>query len=277
MKIATMTDRHQHTSPRSPAEIWIDVPRRNPRAECRLFCVPYAGGTGLVYRPWLKALPDFIEVLPLQLPGRGSRIKEPLMNNLLEIAERMVNELAPLFLEKPFALFGHSLGAAICFEIARKLRAGYGVSPFLLMASGRQAPHLIEREEATYQLEDNEFLERVKRLNGMPREVVESQELMELLMPMLRADFQAVETYKYRPGPPLGCPIVAFGGRQDPEVSQEDIEAWGQYTTSNFGFQMYDGGHFFLREQEAELLRDIKRELVRCWQFFSGGPHPARL
>lgn len=270
-----MTERHHHTSQRGPADVWIDAPRRNPKAVCRLFCVPYAGGTGLVYRPWLKALPDFIEVLPLQLPGRGARIKEPLMNNLLEIAARMVNELAPLFLEKPCALFGHSLGATICFEIARKLRAAYGVSPFLLMVSGRQAPHLRDRDGPSYHLDDAAFIERVQRLNGMPKEVMESQELMDLLVPMLRADFQAVEAYEYRPGPPLECPIVAFGGRQDADITQEDIAAWGQYTTSNFGFQMYAGGHFFLREQEAELLRDVKRELVRCWQFYAGGRHPA--
>jgi medium-chain acyl-[acyl-carrier-protein] hydrolase len=241
---------------------WIDTNRRNPGAQCRLFCLPYAGGSAMIYRDWHSSLPEFVEVLPLQLPGRGRRIKETPLRNIGEIARLMVEDLLPVFREKPFALFGHSMGATISYEVALRLRYVHKLRPMALIASGRQAPHVIDRDPPSSSLPHDEFIARLHRLNGTRKEVLESAELMEFMIPLLRADFEAIETYVYRPGPKLDCPIAAFGGVQDPDILEPDVEEWSQHTSGEFRMKMFAGGHFFLHEQQAELLSEVAREMV---------------
>jgi medium-chain acyl-[acyl-carrier-protein] hydrolase len=241
----------------------MEVPRPKPRAQCRLFCLPYAGGSSVIYRPWQTAAPDFLEVVPLQLPGRGRRLKEPPLRNLLEIVDLITGDLLAMFREKPFAFFGHSMGAVISYEIVRKLRREHGLRPLALMVSGRQAPHLPDRDPATYQLPYDEFVRELHRLNGTPREILECAELMELMVPLLRADFEAIQTYEYQPEPPLDCPLHAFGGSEDADITPADIEAWGQHTSHEFTFKIFAGDHFFLQSQQEALLHDLVLELLR--------------
>lgn len=254
----------QRPSTLSKIDLWIESPRRNPRAECRLYCLPYAGGSGAIFRTWQKSLPETIEVVPLHLPGRGRRMKEPPLRNLMQMARTVVDDLLPVFRQKPFAFYGHSMGATISYEVARILRDERGPQPLALIVTGRQAPHLPDTFEPTYQLPQEEFVAQLRRLNGTPQAILDSAELMELMIPVLRSDFEAIETYVYQPAPPLDCPIFAFGGDQDADIKKEDIEAWGQHTKGEFKAKMFSGDHFFLHPQEQALLSEVGRELERC-------------
>jgi len=242
---------------------WIETSQWRPQAHCRLFCLPYAGGSALIFRDWHRSLPEFVEVLPLQLPGKGRRFQEPPLRSIGEIAGLLAEDLLPLFREKPFAFFGHSMGAIIGYELARRLRGQHGLRPLTLMASGRMAPHVLDREPPMFNLPHDEFIAKLRRLNGTPHEVLECAELMEVMAPLLRADLEAIETYVYQPGLRLDCPILAFGGDHDPDVSQSDIEAWGHHTSAEFRMKMFAGDHFFLHPQQEELLKDLTGELLR--------------
>ena len=153
------------------------------------------------------------------------------------------------------------MGALIAFELAHKLRDEYGIVPAHLFVSGRHAPQLPETDPITYNLEEAEFIEELRRLNGTPREILENPELMHLMLPLLRADFEVVETYVYWPGPALDCPITAFGGLQDQEVSRKEVEAWREQSIASFSLRMLPGGHFFLHTARQLLLQMLSQEL----------------
>jgi medium-chain acyl-[acyl-carrier-protein] hydrolase len=232
-----------------------------PEAALRLFCFPYAGGRDLIFRGWQDGLPRTVEVCPVELPGRGRRLRERPLTQLTALVEATAEGLLPL-LDKPFAFFGHSMGAMISFELARLLRKEHGVMPVHLFLSGRRAPHVPDTDPPTYDLPEAEFLKELRRLNGTPQEVFENAELIELMMPLLRADFEVVETYRYVSGPPLDCPITAFGGLQDVEVSREYLDGWRNYTTAAFTLRMMQGDHFFLNMAQCSLLQILAQELA---------------
>jgi medium-chain acyl-[acyl-carrier-protein] hydrolase len=185
--------------------------------------------------------------------------------------ERLVTEMSPLIqvlalalsslLDKPFAIFGHSLGALIGFELARQLRRQYGVNPVRLFVSAGRAPQVPRRDSPIHTLPAKEFLAEVRRLNGIPTELLEHEELMEIVLPLLRADFALYETYEYSAEPPLNCPISTFGGLQDSKVSRRDLEAWRDETTASFSLRMLPGDHFFLNAARPLLLQMISQEL----------------
>lgn len=241
---------------------WFTSQRLNPLARLRLFCFPYAGGGAPIYRLWPQSLPSEIEVCVGQLPGRGTRLREQPFTSLDALVEAAAEAIAPL-LDKPFALFGHSMGAMISFELARKLREQGRPQPVHLFVSGRRAPQLPNRDTMSYNLPEAELGQELLRLNGTPREVLEHPELMELMLPLLRADFSVVETYVYRPGVPLDCPLTAFGGLRDAEVSREQLEAWREQTTGEFTLRMLPGDHFFLNDPQSQalLLRALAKDL----------------
>jgi medium-chain acyl-[acyl-carrier-protein] hydrolase len=243
-----------------PPSGWLGRPAPNPEAALRLFCFPYAGGTSLIYRAWPKLLPRAIEVCAVQLPGRGERLSEPAYTNIADLVRALADALL-LRLDKPFALFGHSMGALISFELARELRRRAAPPPLHLFVSGRRAPQIERSRPPTYDLPDEEFLLDLRRLNGTPLEVLEHPELMRLLLPLLRADFAVCQTYVYSPEPPLDCPITAFGGLHDGGVPREHVEAWREQTAAAFSVRMLPGDHFFLRTQQHPLLDILSRRL----------------
>jgi medium-chain acyl-[acyl-carrier-protein] hydrolase len=244
----------------STANRWLILPKPNPAAAMRLFCFPYAGGSPLIFCKWPQALPENIEVCPVQLPGRGMRLSEPPFTKLENLLESLVPALRP-FLDKPFAFLGHSMGGLISFELARALRLSSGLEPAGLFIAGRQAPPLQDRTAARYDLPEPEFLKQLRNLNGTPPEILEQPELMRLLVPLLRADFEVCQTYVYEPGPALNCPISIFGGLEDGEVSQEELEGWRPYTTGAFSLRMLPGDHFFIHTCQSQFLEMISAEL----------------
>jgi len=161
----------------------------------------------------------------------------------------------------PFAFFGHSMGSLISFELARRLRRERQQEPIHLFVSGRSAPQLPDEEPPAHNLPEPEFLEELRRLNGTPKEALAYPELMQILIPILRADFSVCETYIYTEEPPLACPISAFGGTQDSDVSREDMEAWRRQTRASFTLRMFSGDHFFLHSAEEQLLTILAEEI----------------
>ena len=243
------------------AKSCVIYPKPNPQSRMRLFCFPYAGSTAAVFRSWAQSLPAEIELCAVQYPGRGSRLAEPLGEAVVEVMNEIYPDLQP-FLTKPFAFFGHSMGALISYEFARRLQREQQQGPFQLFVSGCSAPHVRMFDEITYNLPEPEFLAELRRLQGTPEEVLDNAELMQLMMPIIRADFKASQTYTYDPGPPLECPIRAFGGLKDEMVPREEVEAWSEHTAGSFRAQMLPGDHFFLNTSQSLLTRIIAQELI---------------
>jgi medium-chain acyl-[acyl-carrier-protein] hydrolase len=241
---------------------WISRPKPQPQSRLRLFCFPYAGGGAQIFRSWPDKLPEAVEVCAIQLPGRGPRMMDKPFKRMPALVSALTDQLLPLF-DKPFALFGHSMGALISFEVARRLQSKHAVEPLHLFVSGLGAPHVPSREHPLHDLPEAELLKALKRLNGTPKELLESDDLMQLLLPTLRADFSVCETYTYRNGSILNCPITAFGGLKDSRLNQKKLEAWRLQTSSSFSIRMFPGDHFFLRTAERLLLQSLSAELKR--------------
>ena len=239
---------------------WIAGCKPNPQARLRLFCFPYAGGSASVFRDWSDGLPADVEVCPVQLPGRGTRLMEPPYSQLPPLIETLAEALLPL-LDKPFALFGHSLGALVSFELARQLRAKHQARPVRLIVSAGPAPQIPHSGPPIHNLPEPEFSAELLRLNGTPRELLDHKELMDIVLPSLRADFALYEGYEYSTAPPLNCPISTYGGLNDQKVTHNDLEAWRDQTSVSFSIRMFPGDHFFLKTTQSLLLRALSREL----------------
>ncbi len=239
---------------------WIAIPKPNPQANLRLFCFPYAGGSSTIFHSWLNQLPNNMEICPIELPGRGSKIQLAPLNRLEPIVKELSLQIQP-YLDKPFAFFGHSMGGLVSFELTRLLSNKYGVNPVHLFISARRAPQLSNLEPPIHSLPESEFITELRRYNGTPTAVLENQELMELFLPILRADFAVLETYIYHHKSPLKSPISVFGGLQDSKVTVEQLEAWREQTTNHFSLHMLPGEHFFINDNQSQILNIISTSL----------------
>jgi medium-chain acyl-[acyl-carrier-protein] hydrolase len=244
---------------------WVSLNRPRPHAHLRLFCFPYAGGGATAFYRWTDQLPASVEVCPVQLPGRGPRSTEKSLTSLPQIIEGLLNEL-PAFLDKPFAFFGHSMGALICFELARELRRHFDLQPSQIFISGCRAPQLPDPDPPAANLPEPELLAELRRLDGTPREILEHRELLAYMLPILRADFNVCETYVYENGTLLSCPITGFGGLEDPKATGDAVEQWRHMTTGDFVLRMFPGGHFFIHTSEKALLHVLAADLLRINQ-----------
>jgi medium-chain acyl-[acyl-carrier-protein] hydrolase len=189
-------------------------------------------------------------------------MKLPAFTQLQPLVQAIAPVLLP-HLDKPFAFFGHSMGALVSFELARLLRKEYNISPVHLFVSGRHAPQIPDTKPPVHALPEPEFKEELRRLNGTPEAVLQNAELMQLLVPILRADFAVLETYVYTTEPPLNCPITAYGGSEDEEASYDELQAWQKQTNAAFSLQMFTGDHFFLHSAQSLLLQSLSQELHR--------------
>jgi medium-chain acyl-[acyl-carrier-protein] hydrolase len=242
------------------ASAWFQSARSLRQAKLKIFCFPYAGGAASVYKNWPDLLPPTVRVIPVELPGRGTRLKDPPFVSMPALIGVLAEAILPL-LDTPFTFFGHSMGALIAFELARYLRHECGYEPEMLFASGRRAPQVPDSNPVTYNLPKDEFIEELGKLDGTPKEVLEHGELMEMMTPLLRADFQLVQEYKYIANSQLQCPISVYGGFQDKHVSRDLLLPWRELTSSRFALHMLPGGHFFLRSSESLLSELLTREL----------------
>lgn len=225
----------------------------------RLFCFPYAGGGPNIFRNWANTLAPEIEVIAIQLPGHGARIKEARYNRIAPVTNALLPIILP-FSEKPLTLFGHSLGALLAYELAIKLNE-INHPPKKLFVSGSQPPKQ-KTISGIHTLNNGEFITRLKELNGTPEAVFANQELLDIVLPVLRADFAMAETYAKEGNRELASPITAFCGTQDLKKSKKDLEAWAGFTSEQFEIHAFPGDHFFIHSQEALLLNQLKTTLL---------------
>ncbi len=241
---------------------WISILLPNPQADLRLFCFSYAGGSSMIFRPWLDKFPANVEICLVELPGRSSKIKLPLFKRLEPIVEGLALQIQP-YLDKEFAFFGHSMGGLLSFELTRLLHKKYEISPVNLFISARGAPQIPSLKSPIYALPESDFIDRLRHYNGTPNAVLENQELMQLFLPILRADFEVLETYTYYHAPPLECPISVFGGLQDAQVTIEALEGWREQTNNYISLNMLPGDHFFINDSHSLLIEKISEILKK--------------
>jgi len=234
---------------------WFTRFAPRPAARLRLFCFSYAGGGAVVFRPWALAMPAEIEVAAVLLPGRESRLREPPVRSMPELMSALVPALEPQ-LDRPFAFFGHSMGAVVAHELASVLQQRGGPVPQRLLVSGRRAPHLPERDPPMHHLGDEAFVAEIqRRYNGIPAEVLQYPELLELLLPALRADMSVIETHRLQAtghAPvPFNGPISVFGGREDTRATRHELEGWQAHTPVPLVMRQFAGGHFYFNDAET--------------------------
>jgi medium-chain acyl-[acyl-carrier-protein] hydrolase len=227
-----------------------------------LFCFHYSGGSAQVFHDWPKHLPPSVEMGAIQLPGRGLRFYEPHIRGMAQLSRVVAQELLP-YLDKPFVFFGHSLGALLCFETARTLRRENQRQPTHLFVSATEAPHRRRNEESLSDLPKDALFKRLREFNGTPVEVLQNDELMELMLPTIRADFELYETYGYHPEAPLECPITIYGGSDDHEVEAERLAAWSEMTVGASEIRMFPGDHFYINSSRAIFLQIFASDLLR--------------
>lgn len=230
-------------------------------ATMRLLCFPYAGGAAHVYADWRQAIPQQALLQVVQYPGRGARFREPPLGRIDEMALGVVQALQQDADPRPLVFFGHSMGALVAFETTRLLRRAGMRLPVRLLLSGYIAPNHRYPRPPMHTLSDADFRARLREYEGTPVEVLEHPELLDLLLPMVRADFAAVETYVHQPEGALPCPITAFGGREDDMIPESAIAGWADHTRGGFSMRMHDGGHFFIHTARDAVLAQVAAEI----------------
>jgi pyochelin biosynthesis protein PchC len=231
---------------------WLRSFHPGDREGIRLVCFPHAGGSATYYRPLSVLLSPNVRVLAVQYPGRQDRRHEPTINSIAVMADELLAELGTS--RVPTAFFGHSMGAVLAFEVARRWETR-GFPPTTLFVSARRAPSILPRHPVPES--DEELLSMIRRLGGTDSGLLDDEEFVRMILPAVRNDYQAAERYRYQPGPDVSCPVVALIGDNDPQVSLSEVEKWREHTTGPFFVRVFGGGHFYLdshREEVARLL-----------------------
>ncbi|MGB2626204.1 MAG: alpha/beta fold hydrolase [Candidatus Acidiferrum sp.] len=225
----------------------------------RLFCLPHAGGGASAFHSWHAAFAPLIQVCPILLPGRESRLSEPLYTNFDQLLEALSEELRP-WLDVPFAVFGHSMGALLAFEWVRRLQREGPRLPSRVFLSGRRAPDASDEAGLLSPLSDAEFVDELAhRYQGLPDELLCEPELMAVMLPILRADISVVESYRFTEGEQLSCPTMVSAGIDDATVPFDQLVGWQRHVDSRFEVQIFPGGHFY---PEGPLISAISAALT---------------
>ncbi len=241
---------------------WLPTLRESSTAQLRLFCFHHAGGSPSVYRDWSAHLSSDVEVVPVLLPGRGLRLREEPYTSMAPLVEGVLAAIMPA-LDRPFAFFGHSMGALVAFEIAHSLRARGGAEPSQVFASACAPPHRhAAPERRRHDLDERRLIQLVKHLNGDGDGILDDTAIIRRRLPLLRADLAVCETYEVDERPPLDCPLTVYGALNDPIVSVTELDEWRGYTAASFLKRVFPGGHFFLMERARDqMMRLLGREL----------------
>ena len=241
------------------SDLWVRRYHPRPDAPVRLVCFPHAGSSAPYFVPVSAGAGPGVDVLSLQYPGRQERRNEPLIDDLEVLAEQCTDAVLP-WLDRPFALFGHSMGATVAFEVARRLTAR-SREPMHLFVSGRRAPSRL-RDEDVHRRDDAGIIAEMRSLSGTDTRVFDEEDLLRAVLPIVRNDYKAAETYVYTEGEPLRCPVTVFTGHDDPKVSVDEADAWRGHTSGPAKLHVYDGGHFFLARHQAAVLAVISGSLT---------------
>ncbi|MGW4234050.1 thioesterase II family protein [Streptomyces sp. NPDC004980] len=242
------------------SDLWIRLFHPGPGAAARLVCFPHAGGSAGFYFSLSALLHPQVEVLAVQYPGRQERRAEPAATGIGALARSVADVLRPTWGE-PAAFFGHSMGALVAYETARLLESATGAGPSALFASGRRAPST-RREERLHLADDRALLAEIARQGGTPPAVLSDPDLVEMILPALRADYRAVENYSHRPGAPFSAPVTVLVGTEDPKVTADEAQAWQNETDGPTEVLAFSGGHFFLGAHEERIASLIRERLL---------------
>ncbi|TDD88945.1 thioesterase II family protein [Actinomadura rubrisoli] len=237
---------------------WFRCAETRPWASMRLFCLPHAGGSAVFYRSWAKEVSPAVEVHAAQYPGRADRMADPFVTDAHQLARLLAGAMAPL-MDRPTALFGHSMGAVLAYEVARLLQER-GSAPVHVFASGTRAPH-DRGEDRVAGRDDDAVVAEIVGLGGTDAEALRDPELRELVLPYVRNDFALIEDYAHRPGTRLAVPITAIVGDSDPHVTEEQAAAWGEVTDGRFALKVLPGDHFYLVPCQSDVIAEIHRTL----------------
>jgi surfactin synthase thioesterase subunit len=239
--------------------LWIRRYHPAPDDAPVLICLPHAGGSASYYFPASKQLAPAFDVLSVQYPGRQDRRTEPGIGSIGELADRIFAALQPLP-DAPISLFGHSMGAVVGFELARRLDDA-GRTAAHLLVSGRRAPSIV-KDDRVHEQDDRGLVQEMRAMGGTDSRLLEDDELTQMILPAIRSDYTAIETYRCAPGAAVTCPITAFVGDADPRAGVEEARAWRDHTTSTFDLEVFPGGHFYLESQLPAVLGVISRVLT---------------
>ncbi|BCY13262.1 thioesterase II family protein [Actinoplanes sp. L3-i22] len=242
------------------SSLWLRSYHPTDVAPIRLLCLPYAGGSASYYFPVSRALSPRVEVLAVQYPGRQDRRGEPGIGTLQDLARDVYDQIRYHEDDRPLALFGHSMGASVAFEVARLLEAD-GATPAHLFVSGRRAPSQF-RDERVHLQNDAGLIAEMRRLDGTGGGLLDDPDVLRMVLGVIRNDYRAAETYRWTPGPGLHCPITALTGGGDPKVTLAEAAAWRDHTNAAFDLRVFDGGHFYLNSHQAEVLDTIRTALT---------------
>ena len=242
---------------------WVACPQPRPDATSRLICFPYAGGGASAFKDWAALIPEDIELCIVQMPGREERLREPLITDMTVLVEALSQELLA-YTDRPFAFFGHSMGAMVSFEVARQLRTMNAPMPRHLFLSSRAAPHLQDTSEPLRFLDNEVFIDRLHALYGaVPDAIRQSTELQKVFLPILRADVTLLETHAFVTGQPLDCPVTVLGGTADPAISKTMLAGWSENTSGEFEQHEFEGGHFYVHAEKDQLVALVLSSLTR--------------
>ncbi len=248
------------TSAPTTQETWLRRFQSSTPGALTLVCLPHAGGSAPYFLPLARALAPAVDVVSVQYPGRQDRRKEPPADSLHVLADQIFDVLDAKS-GTPLVLFGHSMGAVLAYEIARRLERETDDVPLGIIASGRRSPSR-HRDENVHLSDDAGIIAEMRELSGTDPGILDDEELMQIVMPALRADYRAVETYRHQPGTPLRAPISVLTGASDPRVSAEEARAWEEVTTGAFSLRTFPGGHFYLNSRHQEVTAAIKESIA---------------
>jgi pyochelin biosynthetic protein PchC len=239
---------------------WIRRFRPATPGTVRLVCFPHAGGSASFFHPLSTVLAPGVEVLGVQYPGRQDRRHEPGLTSMGDLADRAAEELIA-YTDSPLAFFGHSLGAVLAYEVALRLEESTGQPLDRLFASGRRAPSRY-REDRVHLRDDAGILAEVRLLSGTDASLMGDPELVRMILPAIRGDYTAIETYRHTPGRLLSCPVTALTGDADPRTTVDEARAWSEHTTGDFDLSIFPGGHFFISARAADVTRVVAAHLT---------------
>ncbi|OON72403.1 thioesterase II family protein [Streptomyces tsukubensis] len=235
---------------------WVRDLRRVTSPVGHVLLFPHAGGAATYFRPFAAHFTEDLDVSAIQYPGRQERLREPFVTTIESLADQVIRELEPL-LGTPLLLFGHSMGAAVAYEVARRM-GSQGYPPRGLVVSGRRAPSTT-REEAVHRGTDEEVLAEIARLDGTSRQLLHEPDIVRMVMPAIRNDYRAIELYRPDPASTLDVPILCLTGEEDPQVTRAEAESWKVHTTADFRERSFSGGHFYLMQHQREVVGSIER------------------